>query len=50
VRREISPATMRLIVNLVSSTLMQLVLDPPADVTEEELLDELARRIAAWIR
>lgn len=50
VRREISPATMRLIVNLVSSTLMQLVLDPPDDVTEEELLDELARRIAAWIR
>jgi hypothetical protein len=50
VRREISPATMRLIVNLVSSTLMQLVLDPPDDVTEAELLDELARRIAAWIR
>jgi AcrR family transcriptional regulator len=50
VRREVSPATMRLIVNLVSSTLMQLVLDPPEDVTEEELLDELARRISAWIR
>jgi AcrR family transcriptional regulator len=50
VRRDVSPATMRLIVNLVSSTLMQLVLDPPADVTEQELLDELAARIAAWIR
>jgi AcrR family transcriptional regulator len=50
VRREISPATMRLIVNLVSSTLMQLVLDPPADVTEADMLDELALRIAAWIR
>ena len=34
VRQEISPATMRLIVNLVSSTIMQLVLDPPADVTK----------------
>jgi AcrR family transcriptional regulator len=50
VRQEISPATMRLIVNLTSSTIMQLVLDPPADVTKEELLGELALRIAAWIR
>jgi len=50
VRQEISPATMRLIVNLVSSTIMQLVLDPPEDVTREELLDELGLRIAAWIR
>jgi hypothetical protein len=50
VRQDISAATMRLIVNLVSSTLMQLVLDPPADVSEAELLDELSRRIAAWIR
>ena len=50
VRQEISPATMRLIVNLVSSTIMQLVLDPPADVTREDLLDELGHRIAAWIR
>jgi hypothetical protein len=41
---------MRLIVNLTSSTIMQLVLDPPADVTKEELLGELALRIAAWIR
>ena len=50
VRQEVSPATLRLIVNLVSSTIMQLVLDPPADVTKDELLDELAHRIAAWIR
>ena len=50
VRQEISPATMRLIVNLTSSTIMQLVLDPPADVTRDELLDELGLRIAAWIR
>jgi len=50
VRQEISPATMRLIVNLTSSTILQLVLDPPADVTKDELLDELALRIAAWIR
>lgn len=50
VRQEISPATMRLIVNLTSSTIMQLVLDPPADATRRELLDELGSRIAAWIR
>jgi AcrR family transcriptional regulator len=50
VRQEISPATMRLVVNLVSSTVMELVLDPPQDVSREELLDELAARISAWIR
>ena len=50
VRKEVSPATMRLIVNLTSSTIMQLVLDPPGDVTKDELLDELGLRIAAWIR
>ena len=50
VRQEVSPATLHLIVNLVSSTIMQLVLDPPADATRDELLDELGARIAAWIR
>lgn len=50
VRQEVSPATMRLIVNLVSGTVMQLVLDPPQDVSRDELLDELAARIAVWIR
>jgi AcrR family transcriptional regulator len=50
VRQDVSPVTLRLMVNLVSSTIMQLVLDPPADVTKDELLDELALRISAWIR
>jgi AcrR family transcriptional regulator len=45
-----SPATLHLVVNVVTSTLMQLVLDPPRDVSRDELLDELAHRIEGWIR
>jgi hypothetical protein len=29
---------------------MQLVVDPPADVEPRELLDELVRRVEAWVR
>ncbi len=50
VRADFSPATLHLVVNLVSSTILQLVLDPPPEVTEEEMLDELAARIDGWIR
>jgi AcrR family transcriptional regulator len=50
VQPEFSDATLHLVVNLVSSTIMQLVLDPPADVTRRELLDELTRRVEEWIR
>jgi hypothetical protein len=50
VRQEISPASMHLLVGMVTSAIMQLVVDPPADVTERELLDELVRRVEAWVR
>jgi AcrR family transcriptional regulator len=42
-------ASLRLMVNLVSSTLLQLVIDPPDDVPAETMLDVLARRLEAWI-
>jgi AcrR family transcriptional regulator len=50
VQRDFSDATLHLVINLVSSTILQLVLDPPRDVTRRELLDELARRLEDWIR
>jgi AcrR family transcriptional regulator len=50
VRQEISPATLQLINNLVSSTILQLVIDPPDDIEPRALLDELVRRIEGWIR
>ncbi len=36
-------ASRGLLVNLVSSTILQLVLEPPGDVSRWALLDELAR-------
>ena len=45
-----SAATLHLVINLVTSTIMQLILDPPGDVSESELLDELIRRVETWIR
>lgn len=50
VRREISPALMQLIVNLVTSTILQLVVEPFEPAARRELLDELSTRIEAWIR
>ena len=50
VQPEFSDATLHLVINLVTSTIMQLVLDPPRDVTRRELLDELTRRVEEWIR
>jgi AcrR family transcriptional regulator len=50
VRRELSDASLHLLVNLVSSTILQVVLDPPKDVSRRALLDELARRVEEWIR
>jgi hypothetical protein len=41
---------MQLIVNLVSSTILQLVLDPPDGTTDREVLDELSGRVDAWMR
>jgi AcrR family transcriptional regulator len=43
VRADFSSASLRLLINLVSSTILQLVLEPPSDVSRRELLDELAR-------
>jgi AcrR family transcriptional regulator len=50
VRRELSDASLHLLINLVTSTIMQAVLDPPEDVTRRALLDELVRRVDEWIR
>ena len=45
-----SDATLHLAINLVSSTIMQLVFEPPAGVEPRDLLDELTRRVEEWIR
>jgi AcrR family transcriptional regulator len=50
VRADFSDATLHLLVNLVTSTIMELVLDPPRDVTRRELLDELILRVEEWLR
>ncbi len=50
VRPDFSAASMHLLINLVSSTILQLVLNPPDDVPASELLDELVRRMAEWVR
>jgi AcrR family transcriptional regulator len=50
VRADFSDATLHLLVNLVTSTIMQLVFDPPQDVSRRALLDELSRRAEDWIR
>jgi len=50
VRPDFSDATLHLLINLVTSTIMQLVLDPPRDLTRRELLDELIRRAEEWLR
>lgn len=42
-------ASMYLIVSLVSSTLSQLVLIPPSDVTREEVIKELAEKLNGWV-
>jgi AcrR family transcriptional regulator len=50
VRPDLSDATLHLSINLVTSTIMQLLLDPPDGVTEREMLDELTLRVEAWMR
>jgi AcrR family transcriptional regulator len=46
---QIHGASLHLLINLVSSTILQIVLEPPADATPRELLDELIVRVDAWI-
>lgn len=49
-RPDLSPASLHLLINLVSSTILQLVLNPPEDVPASALLDELVRRMDEWVR
>lgn len=50
VRADFTDATLHLAINLVVSTILQCVLEPPRDVSRRALLDELAVRIEEWIR
>jgi AcrR family transcriptional regulator len=50
VRSDFDDASLHLLINLVTSTIMQSVLDPPQDVSRRALLDELVRRVEEWIR
>jgi AcrR family transcriptional regulator len=47
-RPNLSPASLHLLINLVTSTILQIVNEPPADVSQRALLDELVRRVDAW--
>jgi AcrR family transcriptional regulator len=49
-RSDVSGASLHLLINLVTSTIMQIVQDPPQDVSERALLDELTRRVEGWLR
>jgi len=42
------PATLHLMINLVSTTILQLVLDPPPEVSKDQLIAALADRISRW--
>jgi AcrR family transcriptional regulator len=48
VQGEITGASLQLLINLVSSTILQIVNDPPGDVSQKALLDELVRRLDQW--
>ena len=42
-------ASLYLIVNLVSNTIIQLILDPPPDIERDDILQALAYRIHCWV-
>jgi len=42
-------ADLHLLINLVSSSILQLILDPPQDVTVEDMLAALSTRVECWI-
>lgn len=50
IRRDVSDTTLHLVVNLVTSTILQLLFDPPHDVSRRALLTELALRLDEWLR
>ncbi|MCG8588069.1 MAG: TetR/AcrR family transcriptional regulator [Proteobacteria bacterium] len=50
VRDDFGPASLHLVVNLVTSTILQLVFNPPEDIPAEDLLEELTERVDQWIR
>ena len=50
VRDDLTGASLHLLINLVTSTILQIVNDPPSDVSQRELLDELVRRVEVWTR
>lgn len=50
VRSDLSDASLQLLINLVTSTIMQLVFDPPRGISRRALLDELVARTEEWIR
>lgn len=49
-RRELSDASLQLLINLVTSTILQAILNPPEGVTRRELLDELVVRVEEWLQ
>lgn len=49
-RADVSDTTLHLVVNLVTSTILQLLFDPPRDVSRRALLAELAQRLDEWLR
>jgi AcrR family transcriptional regulator len=49
IRADVGDTTLHLVVNLVTSTILQLLFDPPPDVSRRAMLDELARRLDEWI-
>lgn len=50
VRDDLVGASLHLLINLVTSTILQIVNDPPRDVSQRALLDELVRRVEVWTR
>jgi AcrR family transcriptional regulator len=50
VRDDLTGASLHLLINLVTSTILQIVNDPPRDVSQRELLEELVRRVEIWTR
>jgi AcrR family transcriptional regulator len=47
--REMSEPSLHLLINLVTSTILQAVFEPPEGVSPRELVDELTRRVERWI-